>query len=347
MSRLKIRRPNLGKPVTVRGFAAYLPVFASDASRRHFPRPAQLLKGYLSAVFRSDELVRASIDRARLPSDTAVRVYAAGADPAGADSAGAWIEIYGSKARNRRPPPKFSGARTYSSRIEFSVSDGRWAVVAEREENPYGPNHRTSSAILLVGILSSTLLSLVLILIERRKAQARATEMSLRDELTDLYNRRGFLLFAEERMRLSRRNKTGLWLVCADVDHLKRINDMHGHAEGDKAIVRAADALKAAFRDSDIVARVGGDEFAALVFESDANGREVILERIREKLREETARPSGASGTPEEAAHFEVSLSIGAAFADPKNQEALDALFRRADQELYRAKASRPHRPTQ
>lgn len=324
---LKVFRIIQGEHTSFRGVAAYLPVFASDASRRHSPRPSQLLKGYLVAVFKVDDLVRVSTKRFK-SSDTAIRIYAA--DP---DSDAPWnellntaIESPGSRLRNTRPS-------RLVQRMEFSVAGGLWAVECEREENPFGIGHRTSSALLLVGILSSLLLALILVMIERRKTQALVTEWSIRDELTGLYNRRGFLLFAEERMRLSERNRSGLWLVVADLDYLKRINDTFGHAEGDKVLVRAGRILKDACRETDIVARVGGDEFAALVFESDENGREAILERISARISEDS------KNSPKDQ---RVSLSIGAAFTAAREQLTLDALFREADAELYRAKAARP-----
>lgn len=332
---LDIPRWERSGEAAVRGFVAYLPVFASDASRRHSPRPSQLLKGYLTAAFHANDLVRASVKKFTA-AHTTIRVYMA--DPAAENT---WIEILetGDAETAERPA---AGSRSgvglktrVTQRTEFSVSGGRWAVVCDREGNPYGTSHRISSALLLVGILISALLALTLVMVERRKFQELVTEWSVRDELTGLYNRRGFLLFAEERMRLSQRNRSGLWLVCADLDYLKRINDTYGHAEGDKVLARAGKILKDAFRDSDIVARVGGDEFAALVVESDENGREAILDRIRAKVLEAAEGPVDRR----------VSLSVGAVYARPEEPTTLDALFRRADEDLYRAKASRPPVP--
>lgn len=318
------------KTAAFRGFVAYLPVFASDASRRHSPRPSQLLKGYLTAVFRADELVRASMERF-VPGNIRVRVYAA--DSSTQDT---WIEILDTGVKQGAVSRRIGKLERFVHREDFVISGGRWAVECEMEENPYGHTHRTSSALLLVGILGSALLALFLILIERRKAQALVTEWSIRDELTGLYNRRGFLIFAEERMRLAQRNHAGMWMVCADLDYLKRINDTFGHAEGDKVMIRAAEVLKASFRDSDIVARIGGDEFAALVLESEENSRDAIRTRIQARVRENAA--AGPSDR-------EVSLSVGAAYISPYEDVPLEELFRRADQDLYRAKAARPHKP--
>ncbi len=326
---LKIQRLSSEGQDSFRGFVVYLPVFASDASRRHSPRPAQLLKGYLAAVFRADEFVRASIGRFH-SSDVEIRVSAA---DAAAD--GSWIELVRSGGSTSAAPyiGRIGPAERFTHRTEFDIAGRRFKVECERLERPYGAGHRTSSALIAVGVLSSILLALVMILIERRKAQALVTEWSVRDELTGLYNRRGFLLFGEERMRLAQRNQSGLWLVCTDLDYLKRINDTYGHAEGDKTLVRAARILKEALRESDIVARIGGDEFAALVQESDPAGIGGILERINAGVRQDAEQ--GPKGR-------EVSLSVGAAYGRPGDPATLDDFLNRADQELYRAKSARP-----
>lgn len=326
---LKIYRADQNKPEPFRGFVAYLPVFASDASRRHSPRPAQLLKGYLAAVLRVDEFVRASVGRFH-SGDIAVSVFAADvANP------GAWVELIRSGGSASGTPylGRIGPIEHFVHQAEFDLAGQRWKIECERTEGPYDAGHRTSSALLAVGILGSILLALVMILIERRKAQALVTEWSVRDELTGLYNRRGFLLFGEERIRLAQRNRAGLQLLCADLDYLKRINDTHGHAAGDRVLIRAGKILKDALRESDIVARIGGDEFAALVQESEAEGVEGILARIHAAIREDAA------------AHMkglEVSLSIGAASMKPEEAVTLNELLRQADQELYRAKAARP-----
>src|SRR5579885_3216035 len=92
--------------------------------------------------------------------------------------------------------------------------------------------------------------------------------LALTDDLTGLYNRRAFLTLASQQMKLSRRKGKSLLLFFADVDGLKRINDEFGHQAGDLAIARTAEALERSFRKSDIVARIGGDEFVALAFEA-------------------------------------------------------------------------------
>ena len=94
---------------------------------------------------------------------------------------------------------------------------------------------------------------------ERLKAEAEVRQLSLTDELTGLYNRRGFFLLAEQQLKIARRTQTPCCVLFADLDGLKKINDTIGHELGDRAIVDAAQILKETFRDADIVARLGGD----------------------------------------------------------------------------------------
>ena len=107
-----------------------------------------------------------------------------------------------------------------------------------------------------------------------RQAKDVLYDASLKDELTGLYNRRGFLTFAEEQVKLACSGRRELLVVFADVDGLKAINDGHGHSEGDRALKKAAGVLLTVFRDTDVVARLGGDEFAVLALDCSAAGRQ-------------------------------------------------------------------------
>src|SRR5690606_3152575 len=117
---------------------------------------------------------------------------------------------------------------------------------------------------------------------ERRRHEENLRGMTLVDELTGLYNRRGFFALAEEQIRLARHGKRTLSLVFADLDGLKRINDILGHTAGDQAIFEAAAVLRQTFRESDVVARIGGDEFAALVLAAEADTAARVLRRLEE-----------------------------------------------------------------
>ena len=156
--------------------------------------------------------------------------------------------------------------------------------------------------------------------------------LALTDDLTCLYNRRGFFAAATHQLKLARRNAQGLLLFFCDVDNLKTINDSYGHREGDLAIIRAADALERTFRGSDILARLGGDEFAVLAMEASTQSEEVILLRLEKNLKKSNANQS----------RYEMSLSVGLARFDPKHPVSLGALMAQADRAMYEEKRNHP-----
>src|SRR6267142_1804814 len=110
--------------------------------------------------------------------------------------------------------------------------------------------------------------------------QAELGNLALTDELTGLYNRRGFMALAERQLKLARRSGRGMLLFMTDVDCLKQINDSFGHFEGDRALKRTADVLEETFRGSDVVARLGGDEFAVLAIEAAGHSEATIKTRL-------------------------------------------------------------------
>jgi diguanylate cyclase (GGDEF)-like protein len=154
--------------------------------------------------------------------------------------------------------------------------------------------------------------------------------LALTDDLTCLYNRRGFLAAATQQLKLARRNAQGLLLFFCDVDNLKKINDSYGHRDGDLAIVHVAGALQQTFRGSDILARLGGDEFAVLAMEASTQSQEVILHRLEKSLKKSNANQS----------RYEMSLSVGLARFDPKHPVSLGELMAQADRAMYEQKRS-------
>jgi diguanylate cyclase (GGDEF)-like protein len=158
--------------------------------------------------------------------------------------------------------------------------------------------------------------------------------LALADDLTGLYNRRAFLTLASQQLKLSRRNAQGLLLFFVDVDNLKHINDSFGHHEGDLAILRVADTLEDCFRDSDIIARIGGDEFVVLALETCGESQEAILRRLETGLETSNARES----------RYQVSLSVGVAKFDPKHPVSLGDLVSIADRMMYAEKRERRRR---
>lgn len=155
--------------------------------------------------------------------------------------------------------------------------------------------------------------------------------LALTDDLTCLYNRRAFFAAATHQLKLARRNGQSMLLFFCDVDNLKKINDTFGHQEGDLALVRAADALEEAFRGSDILARIGGDEFAVLAMTDSADCERVLRERLNRGL-----KLSNANET-----RYSLSLSVGVARSDPKKALSLGELMAEADKSMYDHKRSK------
>jgi diguanylate cyclase (GGDEF)-like protein len=161
--------------------------------------------------------------------------------------------------------------------------------------------------------------------------QTELSNLALKDELTGLYNRRGFLALAERQLKLARRSGRSLLLFFIDVDGLKEINDVFGHGEGDAALKCTAEALETTFRDSDVIARFGGDEFAVLAIEATGQSEAAIRERLIEYLN--SKRPQGFD--------YKFSVSLGTARFDPWNPTFLRELIAEADQAMYEQKRRR------
>lgn len=166
--------------------------------------------------------------------------------------------------------------------------------------------------------------------IERKNAENHLRFVSLHDALTKLYNRN---YFEEEMKRLDRRRSGAVAIVVFDLDGLKMVNDTLGHEQGDRMLVVAAQSLRSAFRDGDVVARIGGDEFAALL--EDAS--EELLGQIRERIRQSTELANRQQ--PDEVA-LPISLSMGYALSVGSGTPMRE-LFRQADNSMYREKLNR------
>lgn len=160
----------------------------------------------------------------------------------------------------------------------------------------------------------------------------RLRTLSLTDELTGLYNRRGFLTFADQLLKLSKRQNKGVFLLYADLDDLKRINDTFGHQEGDAALVDAANVLKETCRESDIIARIGGDEFVMMTAGRAGDNMEIIISRLQENLRNHNAR---------QRRNYTLSISFGISHHGPELLVSIDRLLEGAEKSMYGNKKQR------
>jgi len=162
--------------------------------------------------------------------------------------------------------------------------------------------------------------------------QERIRISSLTDELTGLYNRWGFFTLVEQQLRLSRRERKGVYMLYADVDHLKQINDTWGHQEGDRALIETGRILKATYRQSDIIARIGGDEFVVIPISTNGDNIGKIIDRLRQKLEERNARND---------LNYALSISVGVACYDPYQPCTIDELLAEGDRRMYEDKKAR------
>ncbi len=165
--------------------------------------------------------------------------------------------------------------------------------------------------------------------IERKRLEEEIKNLSLTDELTGVYNRRGFTLLAEQEMKLAQRNKRGALLFFVDVDQLKKVNDTWGHAQGDLALIEVASILKEAFREADILARLGGDEFLVLAPDLSEENAAILNNRIQASLEARNRQGQRL---------YQLNLSMGIARYDPKVPCTVNELIAQADNLMYQQK---------
>jgi diguanylate cyclase (GGDEF)-like protein/PAS domain S-box-containing protein len=165
-----------------------------------------------------------------------------------------------------------------------------------------------------------------------KQLEKKLRNLSLTDELTGLYNRRGFFTMIEQILKLANRERRGVFLIYADLDNLKAINDTLGHHEGDQALVQTTALLQATFRESDIIARIGGDEFVVIPMDSGEGNADIIKARFRKNLMDHN----------ESIDHpFTLSISLGMAYYDPDSPCSVDELLRQAEKLMYDDKCLR------
>ncbi len=167
-------------------------------------------------------------------------------------------------------------------------------------------------------------------IVKLAESEAKLKEMAVTDELTGLKNRRGFFLLAEQLIKAANRQKTKIWFIFIDVDGMKSVNDKYGHSEGDESLTATANILKNTFRESDVIARIGGDEFAAIVASAGENSGDAILGRLQENLDLYNAsiiKP------------YRLSFSAGIIYYKPSEEPcSIDGLLKKADELMYKNK---------
>ncbi len=165
--------------------------------------------------------------------------------------------------------------------------------------------------------------------IERKRMEQEIVSLSLTDELTGLYNRRGFSLLAEHEMKLAYRFKRSEALFFCDVDDLKTINDTFGHAQGDEAFKEVSAILKETFREADIPARFGGDEFVILAPDTSVDSVDNLPKRLQTTVENHNQRDGRL---------YQITLSVGIARFTPDAPHTIDELISQADELMYQQK---------
>lgn len=211
---------------------------------------------------------------------------------------------------------------------EFTNAEGQLRVISTKKSVFRDPS---TGRRILVGVIRD--------ITEIKTAERRLNEaleklrgLSNSDELTGLANRRHFLALATHQERVAQRTGLAVLLLFADMDNLKVINDQLGHGMGDRAIVEMADTMRQAFRDSDVIARVGGDEFVVLMSGVGPEAGRAAVDRLRDTLRIRNERRTSP---------FDLMMSIGIAYSDPARPVSITELLDQADSAMYQQKRAR------
>ena len=164
---------------------------------------------------------------------------------------------------------------------------------------------------------------------EQKLLEEKLSAAAVTDELTGLYNRRGLFILADKMLKISKRQGKGIYLLYVDFNNLKVINDTFGHEEGDQALFESAQLLREIYRESDVIARIGGDEFVVLPVGVEGDGAEAIVARLRKASDAFNGRTLH---------RYQLSLSAGIAYYDPQTDLSLNELLAHGDQSMYAQK---------
>ncbi len=298
------------------GFTVFEPIFRKGKSPTTPELRKQALSGYVAAVFHIEMMLNKIFTNSPLTEMT--------------------LEVYGeTETGTREILYRYGEPSSRSNSFEFqefvNIADQKWLISA-RSTRLFESSPRWASKLVLI---SGFLLTLIILLIMINLGQIRRQEilkiLSLHDDLTGLYNRRGFLTIVEEHLKIAKRKKQDYLMLFADLDGLKKINDTHGHKEGDTAILNAAKMLKKTFRRSDIIARIGGDEFAIFAVEAPREKAPVLIAHLEENLKAYNAKHWHP---------YALSLSVGGVYLPLEESLTVDALLGEADKSMYEMKKS-------
>jgi diguanylate cyclase (GGDEF) domain len=199
--------------------------------------------------------------------------------------------------------------------------------------------HKTGVPVQLIRTLCALVLSYSMIKILNIfnfETEEKLRILSLKDELTGLLNRRGFVTLAEQQIKLAKRLNKKVVLHSSDMDNLKWINDTLGHNQGDSALIEMAGIIRETFRQSDIIARIGGDEFVMLQLDEIDSDPYIVATRLQNNL--DLFNSKGKR-------NYKILLSIGTVIYGPEIQPSIVELLEEADKAMYAQKRSKHKSP--
>ena len=307
-------------PASRNGIQVFAPIYKNHASLETPEDRKKNLDGFVVVAFHIRRMLE-SVFKNMNSTDLEMRIFAQG------------IRDKEKLIYTYNPQSIEKLKHSWKTKSEVNVAGHIWTIICSSTPSFRKSNYRWEAPVVfIVGILLGFLLAIYIFSFERSRIQKIMVALSLTDELTKLYNRRGLWLLADEQVRLSLRSKRGFWLLVMDLDHLKKINDTYGHPEGDAALQRTARLLQSTFRKSDIISRIGGDEFAVVAIETIPLSLAPLLEHIQAQLKTENASKEF---------FYKLDISIGAAYFDPNNPCTFEDLMAKADRELYAQKKLR------
>ncbi|MCX8021194.1 MAG: sensor domain-containing diguanylate cyclase [Syntrophorhabdaceae bacterium] len=202
-----------------------------------------------------------------------------------------------------------------------------YETVFQKKDGSYFPGLVSASIIYLQNV--PHMFSITRNITQRKMLEEKLRALSLTDELTGLQNRRGFFTLAEQQIKIAERMKKNMLLFFIDLNKMKQINDTLGHQGGDRALKDLAKVLKEVFRESDVVARIGGDEFAVLALDTSDESQDTLTKRLYKHL---------DALNSSKGRDYILSISVGVARYDPKNPSSLSELMALADSRMYEQK---------
>lgn len=270
--------------------------------------------------------------------DTNGRIVLTGAQggPMGAKAGQSLSELPGLEQLLAKLPQPHSGNFEYQEQgrghflnVRF-IPELDWYLFVDKQENGALAGLRQSLYMNLLICLLVTLIVISLVSIALRRYQARINALATTDQLTELLNRRGFDLLANQALQEARRHNSPLCALMLDLDQFKELNDKHGHLAGDEVLRGFANNLQSDLRQADIICRWGGEEFILLLKDTKPEQARELGEKIRQQAELSRFTHNGSN--------LQITVSIG--LAQLQADDALNQLIARADRALYRAKQS-------